>query len=436
MASEPKRCKQVCSKSEETFCYNEIEGCQKFNSREGSSAGKDASNLSNPESDTDSERSKPNSIQQGSLQLSCDIGHDLMVPQNLSDWERKHIENLNINVSFRPDISPLDLIHRKIQKTGLQICEVRRLASDEGEEKIASLVKYVQQSKFMEMLAKINYVTFGDLSRKSLRGLDMYADDRYQCSFIPDEVPESLKLWFYRFHTNGKMFAHILHKMVENKEEGIQNHQCHFQHLFETLTNMFGMYSFVSLMACSEMQKMNIKDTEVYGAPDIVYSSHCWNEMRNSHTVATCEVERERPLLKDHQKSQSPSRKAQEKLRKRFSTEEVSSSSASCSTTVEKDFPTLSNQLIGQHAGKLLVNYKQSNRCNLILGLVVQETHVTFTALKMTDDQFQRIKDGNINRSEKDRPTFTFTKAYDFLKIEDLENMIEPLIRLGLEQHK
>ncbi|XP_061185645.1 uncharacterized protein LOC133193717 [Saccostrea echinata] len=441
MASGSKKPKQISTNSEETSCSNQSDSCHVSNSSEGSSPSKDVSFFSTPESDTDIKRRKPNSIEQSSSQVNSDTGNYSKVPHNLSDWEKKHIENLNIKVSYRPDISPLQLINRTIQKTGLQIFEVRRLDPDEEEKKIVSLVKYVQQSKFMEMLSKINYLTFRDLSRKSLKGLDMYADDRYQCSFIPDELPESLKLWFYRFHTHGKMFAHILHKMVENMEEGIQNYQCHFQHLFETFTKMFGMFSFVSLMPCIEVQKMNIMDTEVYGAPDILYSCHCWkppvdNEMKKSRIVAICEVKKEVPLFKEHQISLSPGSKTREKSRKRLSTEEISSSSVSCSTTVKKDFPSMSDKLIGQHGGQMLLNYQQSNRCDLIIGLVVQETKVTFTALEMTDHQYQRIKEGKIIHSEKNRPTFTFTKAYDFLKVEDLENIIEPFIRLGLEQHR
>lgn len=51
--------------------------------------------------------------------------------------------------------------------------------------------------------------------------------------------------FLYRFHAHGKMFAYILHKMVENKEGGVQNYECHFQHLFDTFAKMFGMISVV-----------------------------------------------------------------------------------------------------------------------------------------------------------------------------------------------
>ena len=43
------------------------------------------------------------------------------------------------------------------------------------------------------------------------------------------------------------------------------------------------------------MQKLNIMETEVCAAPDIVYSRHCLkssadNELENSRIVAICEV--------------------------------------------------------------------------------------------------------------------------------------------------
>lgn len=52
----------------------------------------------------------------------------------------------------------------------------------------------------------------------------------------------------------------------------------------------------------------------------------------------------------------------------------------------------------------------------------------------MTEGQYERIKTGKFKHMDKERPVFTFTKAYDYLKEEDLESIIEPLIRLGLEQ--
>lgn len=54
----------------------------------------------------------------------------------------------------------------------------------------------------------------------------------------------------------------------------------------------------------------------------------------------------------------------------------------------------------------------------------------------MTEGQYERIKNGKLKHTDKEGPVFTFTKAYDYLREEDLESIIEPLVRLGLEQNK
>ena len=201
MAPESK--KQRLVDSEDSLCSNQSDCNHVFKIDEGSTSSKVVRNVSAPESDSGNERnsSKPqkrSSSQSFMTDSSVDGDRYSHIPHDINNWERKHIEKLNIKVSFRPDISPLQLISRKIQKTGLTKSEVQRIESNEEEKKITSLLNYVQQSKFIEMLGRISYTTFNDLCMNSLIGLDMYADDRYQCSFIPDGLPENLKLWFYR----------------------------------------------------------------------------------------------------------------------------------------------------------------------------------------------------------------------------------------------
>lgn len=191
MASEPKR-QRVASESSEGLQSETIRDSIK--TLEGSPRNKDVIKESEYVSATSGASSQLIPLQSNNNSSDND---QISFPNNLRNWNRKHLEKLNINVSFQPDTSPLQLI-RKIQKTGLQIHEVRKMEADEEEKKIALLVTYVKQSKFMEMLAKINYTTFDDVNRNCMRGIDMYADDRYMCSFIPDGLPKNLKLWFYR----------------------------------------------------------------------------------------------------------------------------------------------------------------------------------------------------------------------------------------------
>lgn len=446
MASEPKR-QRVASESSEGLQSETIRDSIK--TLEGSPRNKDVITESEYVSATSGASSQLISLQSNNNSSDND---QISFPNNLRNWDRKHLEKLNIKVSFQPDTSPLQLI-RKIQKTGLQIHEVRKMEADEEEKKIALLVTYVKQSKFMEMLAKINYTTFDDVNRNCMRGIDMYADDRYMCSFIPDGLPKNLKLWFYRFHTHGKMFAYVLHKMVENKEEGVPIDDCHFQHLFDTFAKMFGLRSDISIVPCLQVPKMTVMDTEVCGTPDIIYSRHCLKlpvdvEMKSSCIVAVCKVKKERPVIADSKSNPSPESKSNpspESSTKRGKTKnkqklsadscsEISSSSVTLGSNA--GLPHLSDKLIGQHGGELLFNYHQSNRCNLIIGMVVQQTQITFTTLEMTEGQYERIKTGKFKHADKERPVFTFTKAYDYLNEEDLESIIEPLIRLGLEQNK
>lgn len=191
MASEPKR-QRVASESSEGLQSETIRDSVK--TLEGSPRNEDVITESEYVSATSGTSNQLISLQSNNNSSDND---QISFPNNLRNWDRKHLEKLNIKVSFQPDTSPLQLI-RKIQKTGLQIHEVRKMEADEEEKKIALLVTYVKQSKFMEMLAKINYTTFDDVNRNCMRGIDMYADDRYMCSFIPDGLPKNLKLWFYR----------------------------------------------------------------------------------------------------------------------------------------------------------------------------------------------------------------------------------------------
>ena len=54
----------------------------------------------------------------------------------------------------------------------------------------------------------------------------------------------------------------------------------------------------------------------------------------------------------------------------------------------------------------------------------------------MTNTQYQKIKDGQLKHGDGDRPTFTYTKPYDFLKKEELEMLVGSFIKFGLEQEQ
>lgn len=107
------------------------------------------------------------------------------------------------------------------------------------------------------------------------------------------------------------------------------------------------------------------------------------------------QVKKERPIIADSKSNPSPESKSNpspESSTKRGKTKnkqklsadscsEISSSSVTLGSNA--GLPHLSDKLIGQHGGELLFNYHQSNRCNLIIGMVVQQTQVNFSMLSI-----------------------------------------------------
>jgi hypothetical protein len=109
------------------------------------------------------------------------------LPPRLSNWERKHIEDLNISILYVPNARPLDLI---------QCGEI----DDKNEtDEIVKLKKYVQRSRIMANLGSLghSYTCFSELSSESL--WPMAADDDENISMIPPGVLEQHMIWFYRY---------------------------------------------------------------------------------------------------------------------------------------------------------------------------------------------------------------------------------------------
>ena len=68
--------------------------------------------------------------------------------------------------------------------------------------------------------------------------------------------------------------------------------------------------------------------------------------------------------------------------------------------------------------------------------MCIYQLQVSFTELGMTNTQYRKIKDGQLKHGDGDRPTFTYTKPYDFLKKEELEMLMGSFIKFGLEQEQ
>lgn len=98
-------------------------------------------------------------------------------------------------------------------------------------------------------------------------------------------------------------------------------------------------------------------------------------------------MKKEQPVLAESKSNASPphskirekTKSKQKLLADSCDSSEISSSSVTLGSNA--GLPHLSDKLIGQHGGELLINYHQSNRYNLIIGMVVQQTQVNFSIL-------------------------------------------------------
>ncbi|XP_062613979.1 uncharacterized protein LOC134275718 [Saccostrea cucullata] len=368
-------------------------------------------------------------------------GSPNLLPENLSDWRRRNVEYLNIRIVFEPETTPFDLLTEKCwsgRRKGMGFpvnfsvfeAEEKHYRDAEEDLKIKKLVDLVKSSGFLKVIEELNYSSFEEFNLTTLKRLKTFTKQ----SYIPKYLPGEFDAWFRRFDVEVKNFFNILSRLVENVIKEESNHKYLFQHLFDAFVKIFGMHSGVSFEPILDVQTLGIGESEVKGSPDIVFHHHRIREGEgirlDKYVVAVCEVEKDKPLPAENI-SPPPSNKTGNNS----DSPEVPSSSTQ-DRDLHHDVLQLSDNLIGKHCGELLLKFGESIHCNSVFGIVVQQTYVTIAELGMTDIQYLKLKEGRFKHSKRERPSFTFTKPYNFLKKEGLERLLEPLIKFGLEQEE
>eukprot|EP00105_Crassostrea_gigas_P025245 XP_011445751.1 PREDICTED: uncharacterized protein LOC105341109 [Crassostrea gigas] len=354
----------------------------------------------------------------------------LELPSRLSEWERKHIEKLNISIVHVPDTKPLDLI---------QCGETKNY---EETEKINELKKYVQKSPLMGHLRSLDhlYTPFTELSSESL--WEMAPNDDEKVSMIPTWVPEHHMLWFYRFHCQAHNFSNQLYHILKRRENGCSIHESHMQALFEAFACMFGLKSGLGSVPCLEKETKRIMNLEISGAADIIFPYKMFSPFQDvkqgtqhPSVVAVCEVKKDSPKLNQSYSPLNSRTLTDNKINFENSAEQVSSTTNK-EASHHKTVMYLDDKIIGQHGGKLLFHFSDTIKNGKIFGLVVQETQVTFTMLEMSVEQYNDIVEGKVKHRSGDRPVLKVTKPYDYLKTQDRESIIEAFIKLAMLQRK
>lgn len=123
------------------------------------------------------------------------------LPEKLSNWTRKHIEDLNIKTAYQPDTTPFTLITRPVPCTGeigirVLTYDVEGIKNREKEKKkkVSILADFVKRSGFLDMIQNLNCSSFEELNIDSMLKLNSYKDS----CFLPKGLPENLEAWFRR----------------------------------------------------------------------------------------------------------------------------------------------------------------------------------------------------------------------------------------------
>lgn len=134
------------------------------------------------------------------------------IPEKLSDWTRKIIEDLSIKVEFQPETRPFDLLTRPPPCTGglgirLSVYDVERIQKCQSEKnkKVSLLAEFVKRIGFVDMIQNLNYTAFEGLNIDMLHKLNSYKDRCFLPSF---GLPCELAPWFRRYNHDTKF--HVL----------------------------------------------------------------------------------------------------------------------------------------------------------------------------------------------------------------------------------
>lgn len=243
--------------------------------------------------------------------------------------------------------------------------------------------------------------SLNNIKNKFIEGSTWLPPDIHQLT-----IPTQNLFLRYRFYTMGEQFGRYLLYLAEIKQSGEIITEKMYQNLFNLFIGMFGLFGNLAPPA----EKIKIKAKNIVSVPDLIIS-----QAGKIIAVAT--------------------------VKKYFGSnhiEKIEPPVKTCKMNTEQDGRQTKNNLdkhsVGQIGGDMLVhlNSTASNK-NTILGIMVQETYVTFTYLEREDV----VGEDNEaeNSFEQGNYVMKFSKSYNYLDPEEREELIEPLIFLSLLQN-
>lgn len=91
--------------------------------------------------------------------------------------------------------------------------------------------------------------------------------------------------------------------------------------------------------------------------------------------------------------------------------------------------------LLGQHGMELLLEKPDSSFAKGVAGIVCTGTKVVFTFLEIDDDEYRKLKQYG-TPTQRGRGKIYYTKHFDFMKTEDRNEIVIPLLKFAFLQSK
>ncbi|KAJ8318335.1 hypothetical protein KUTeg_003426 [Tegillarca granosa] len=213
-----------------------------------------------------------------------------------------------------------------------------------------------------------------------------------QMMCIPVKWFTASRLNHCRFYIMGEHFSRYLLYLAETKQRGEVITEQMYQKLFNLFLSMFGLLG----NPVPPPENMQIRLKNVVSVPDVTIS-HAEKILALIKESCVDDIE---PPKKTHK---------------------------TCAEKTERHITDyLDEHIIGQIGGDLLVHLKATASSeNKVLGIIVQETYVTFTYLE------KREKSEN----KDEHYIMKFSEPYNYLNPKEREDLMEPLILLSLLQN-
>ncbi|KAK3104026.1 hypothetical protein FSP39_023757 [Pinctada imbricata] len=344
--------------------------------------------------------SSSNTSENGYLDEQLSYSHHEIKPCT-SEWTRGTLQNLSITPILDEIHSPYELIDMAFSESYLMLLDPKideRVSQCRERIMCRSPLQRIDIDDIEKLNKNVSYNLLFEIG-EGMNYMKVNEWDVAPTWNVIDIIEDRL------FHVYGESFTERLIDIFIILKSGDKNVSEHrYQALFQSFIGALGLSTFGDPDVIG--REILIGDVQVNSVPNIVFP--CFGHSDESMKImAVC------------------------KVKKNFNGHEEFSSAAKRRRVQTVNH--LDDNLIGQHGGELLTHFKMSQNLHGLLGFVVQKTWVTFTYLRFTKKQYEKIVSGD-ESSKESCPEIYYSRPYNYLSIGDRNEILGPLLKLGFIQ--